>query len=71
MADVLTFMTVGNLHVRHCVLLVFGANENGIHSILFKQMRGFSDEKGQNRICIQFFESDTLKKTEGHRDITG
>jgi len=35
------------------------------------QMRGFSDEKRQNRICIQFFESDALKKTEGHREISG
>jgi hypothetical protein len=34
-------------------------------------MTGFSDEKGQNRICIQFFESDTMKKTEGHGDISG
>jgi len=28
----LTFMTVGNLNVIHCVLLVFGVNENGKHS---------------------------------------
>lgn len=34
-------------------------------------MRGFSGEKGQDRNCIQFFESDSLKKTEGHRDISG
>jgi hypothetical protein len=30
----LTFMIVGNLHVIHCVLPVFGVNENGIHSMV-------------------------------------
>lgn len=34
-------------------------------------MRGFSGKKGQNRICIKFFGSDTLKKTEGHMDKSG